>query len=383
MPKLRTGADQQVDAAVEELITLGAHTRGIGVEPGSKRGWVRLTVGRHSWPARVLARDAASLADVQRVVGGEAPSSTLLVANQISTEAKDYLDHRNHAGATQWWSWLDRRGELQLNNPRASGVVHFERSATNRRPSTSGGWRAATPQTNGPIRGRAGISLAAALLLDPTHPPSIRAVARRAEMSHGAVGDASIRLREAGLIPPSGQPQNPELFWALAAVWSPTRVTPVGRVPTQDEALRLGAAPEALDQPGWCAGGDGAAAAWGAPVFASAARPWIWVPHEGDARRVERALTVTSWDDYAAVVVVPPTVLACQARLWPPEPDTLPFLPSAHPLFLALELAQDPARGREILEQWHPEQSPTEQSHSGHSHSGQGGNGRSGIARVW
>jgi hypothetical protein len=30
------------------------------------------------------------------------------------------------------------------------------------------------------------------------------------------------------------------------------------------------------------------------------------------------------------------------------------FLPTTHPLFLALELAQDAARGREILDQWTP-----------------------------
>ena len=105
---------------------------------------------------------------------------------------------------------------------------------------------------------------------------------------------------------------------------------------------------------GWCLGGDDSAAAWGAPVFTAAVHPWIWVPNESDARRAERALIPGTWDDYAAVIAVPPTALVCSERRWPPRPGRMPFLPTTHPLFLALELAQDPSRGREILEQWRP-----------------------------
>jgi hypothetical protein len=174
-------------------------------------------------------------------------------------------------------------------------------------------------------------------------------------MSHGAVGDAAKLLRGSGLIRSSGEPETPDLFWALASVWGPTRVTPVVTVPRPDQAERGHAHADDLEQPGWALGGDDAAGAWGAPVFASGGRPWIWVPAEGDARRAERTLTPASWDSYAAVVAVPPTLLVCRHRLRPPSMIEPSFLPTAHPLFLALELAQDPGRGHEILDQWTPD----------------------------
>ena len=355
MPKLRTKPEQRVDSAIEELEALASANRGVTVVR-SGPDQVKITVGRQGWPAKVVARDAVSLREAQMLVETEARGSKIIVANQLSAEAKDFLALRNDDLTNYWWSWLDRRGELALNHPKASGIIHFENSAMSHRPSLPGGWRLAAPRSDGPIRGRAGISYAAALLLHPAAPPSIRAIARDAQMSHGAVGEASKLLRESGLVLPSGEPQIPELFWALAAVWSPTRITPVATLPTPENANHLRAELDHLDNPGWCLGGDESAVAWGAPLFSAASRPWIWVPQEGDARRTERALKPTTWDDCAAVVAVPPTAMVCSTRLFAPTPVPLPFLPTAHPLFLALELAQDPARGHEILDQWHPAQ---------------------------
>jgi hypothetical protein len=82
-------------------------------------------------------------------------------------------------------------------------------------------------------------------------------------MSHGAVGDAAKLLRKAGLILPDGGPEVPDLFWALAAVWGPTRITPVVSMPTFDQAKRWQAQTDNLGEPGWALGGDDAAAAWG------------------------------------------------------------------------------------------------------------------------
>ena len=75
---------------------------------------------------------------------------------------------------------------------------------------------------------------------------------------------------------------------------------------------------------------------------------------EAPARRAERALGVGSWDDYAAVIAVAPTPLVGSNRRPAPRPVAPGFLPTAHPVFLALDLAQDPARGREILAEWQP-----------------------------
>ena len=67
----------------------------------------------------------------------------------------------------------------------------------------------------------------------------------------------------------------------------PHAITPVATLPTPDNANHLRAELDHLDNPGWCLGGDESAAAWGAPVFSAASRPWIWVPQEGDARSRE------------------------------------------------------------------------------------------------
>lgn len=354
MPRLRTSQHDQVDAAIEELVALASTLRGLNINPDHD-DWVTVSVGAKSWPARVIARDAVSRSAARQLLTTEARSAKIVVANQLSAEAKDEFARRNRASDNFRWSWLDRRGELQLNDPSATGVYQFDLGALDHSAPLPGGWRLAAPASNGPIRGRAGISYAAAILLGPPRRPSIREVAAEVGMSHSAVGDAAKLLRDSGLILPTGEPETPDLFWALAAAWGPTRITPVAAVPTYEQAKQWQAPADDLEHRGWALGGDGAAAAWGAPVFASGGRPWIWVPKEAGARRAERALASASWDDYSAVVAVPPTLLVCRYRLKPPsmiEPD---YLPTTHPLFLALELAQDPARGREILDEWTPD----------------------------
>jgi hypothetical protein len=354
VPRLRKPQTDQIQVAIEELATVASGVRGLDIRHDDA-DQVTITVGKERWSATVVARDAISASVAEHLVASGGRGSKIIVANQISAEARDVLDRTNETDDSFGWSWLDRRGELQLNHPTAVGAVHFDRAASERRAATTGRRGLAAPASDGPIRGRAGISFAVALLLDPTRRPSIREVARDSGMSHGAVGDAVKLLREAGLILPDGAPASPDLFWALAAVWGPTRVTPVASLPTADQAERLGAQTEDLDEPGWGLGGDEAAASLGAPLLAVGGQPWIWVPTEVDARRVERVLTLVSWEACAAVIAVPPTVLACRDRQQPPGALEPPFLPTLHPLFLALVLAQDPARGHEILDQWSPD----------------------------
>ena len=358
MPKLRTQRSSQVDAAIEELEALTATTRGL-TATRSGPDQVTLAVGRRRWPATVIVRDAVSLRDAQVLVETEAKGSKVIVANQLSEEAKDLLDDHNARLRNHGWSWLDRRGELQLNHPQGSGVAHFD--ATTTASIGEPGWgRVAAPSSDGPIRGRAGISWASALLLAPDDPPSIRGVAREAQMSHGAIGEAAKRLREVGLVLPSGRPDVPDLFWALAAVWGPTGMAPIATAPTEDVAHRLHANIDddaLVSTPGWCLGGDEAAAAWGAPLFTAGIAPRVWVPTEADARRAERSLGKATWEEAAAVLAVAPTALVCLRRTRAPVAGgAASFLPTTHPLFLALDLAQDPSRGREILEQWNPAQ---------------------------
>lgn len=356
MPKLRARHARSVEIAIEDLEALTADNRRLQVN-GSGPEQVHLAVGDTSWPAKVIAVDALSAREARMLIASDARDSKMVVANQISEEAKDTLTQHNRTLRVHSWSWLDRRGELQLNHPNASGTLQFVGVKPGRRGASSGVTKLAAPSSDGPIRGRAGISCAAALLLHPDDPPSVRTIARQAEMSHGAIGEASKQLRSQGLVRADGTPDMPALFWALAAVWGPTRVTPVATLPTDQVAERLHANASLTPMvPGWCVGGDEAAMAWGAPMFVSGSLPWIWMPTEIDARRAERRLSATSWEDCAAVVAVPPTALVTLYREWPPSSERpLPYLPTAHPLFLALALAQDPARGHEILEEWNPD----------------------------
>lgn len=102
----------------------------------------------------------------------------------------------------------------------------------------------------------------------------------------------------------------------------------------------------------WVLGGDGAALQLGAPIFSTDTRPWLWVPTQVELRRAERRYEPTWWENRAAVLAVPPTPLVCQQRRPAAEDGDWPL---PQPLFVALDLARDEGRGREILARWEPE----------------------------
>jgi hypothetical protein len=293
VPRLRVSPADQAVAAIEDLLSLTSDARGIDIAPDAD-DLVKVGVGSKRWPAKVIVREAISRRDIEFLLETEARGNKVIVANRISAAAKELLEEHNASQKTFGWSWLDRRGELQLQHPEASGVITFDEDRLAGRTHAALRRGTASPGSDGSIRGRAGLSYAAALLLshaDHRHDrPSIRAVAGAAGMSHGAVGDASKLLRESGLVRPSGEPQTPELFWALADVWGPARLVPVASLPRPSDETRLQMQVGELDEPGWANGGDAAAAAWGAPVFDAGAQPRIWVPTDAVARRAERTV---------------------------------------------------------------------------------------------
>lgn len=114
-------------------------------------------------------------------------------------------------------------------------------------------------------------------------------------------------------------------------------------------------------RPGWALTDTRAAAAWGAPVAASGAYPpacYVNVPSRRALRwTVQHYGLAPTHDQRAATVAVAPVPMVCSRRYdaaTQPGPRYEEFL-LAHPLFVALDLARDPARGREILEGWDPE----------------------------
>ena len=340
MPATRVGAEVQLGLAVDELVALGAQVDGLDVvRVGASRVRVQLAAGE-SWPATVVAFDAIGEAQARQVVSKGGRGRKVAVANQISAPARDYLSGRG-------WSWVDRRvGAHFAGTGRDLEVRYVTRGSEEPGP----GPRLASLAADGPIRGKAGLAYAAALLCSPEDPPSFRSVARAVSMTPTAVSNAAALLIEAGLVGPGNVPVLPELFWALAHVWDPLRVAAVASVP---DACDAQARTARLDEPGWVLGGDLAAAELGAPVFTLEQRPWLWVPTDVDLRRAERACGPSRWSDRVAVIAVPPTPLVCRWRR--PGPSKGTGWPLPHPVFAALELARDPGRGQEILSAWTPD----------------------------
>lgn len=243
------------------------------------------------------------------------------------------------------WGWLDRRGHLVL---RAKGV-HIDADVPADDRPTAG----APPPT---ISGTAAISWAAALLISPEDPPSMRAVARRVSLSHSAIVAAAKKLKEASLIRANGRPLVPELFWALAEEWRPRSVA-LAELPRPGDVDLYRALAVNLEQhgPGWAVAGTVGAAAWGAPlVIGSAYPPDFYVPTTAELRQATLRLGGASrFENRACTVAMAPTPLICAERFDRQSSDWGQWR-FAHGLFAALDLAQDRARGAEILESWDP-----------------------------
>jgi hypothetical protein len=280
--------------------------------------------------------------DAQLVALGDATGTTVrgvVVAAAVPDATKAIL--REHG-----WGWLDRRGEIHLRAPGL--VVH----ATDIEPSLT----EPAGVSRDPIRGRSGITTAAALLLDPDQPPGVREIARRGDLAASSVSDALRDLRAASLVEGDGRPLVPELFWELAGAWKPDR-HPLSTSPAPGTRLEPSLALHALDEPGWGVGGTAGAAAWSAPVVvASTAPPDFYVPNDSHVRAARRELhDAGSFDDRACTVAVAPSALVVRPR-YDSVSMKVPWLhwPLVHPLFVALDLAQDRARGVEILGDWNP-----------------------------
>ncbi|MDG4822679.1 winged helix DNA-binding protein [Asanoa sp. WMMD1127] len=264
---------------------------------------------------------------------GRSPAVQVLVADRVTEQAREVL---RRAG----WSWLDLRGHLHL----AAQGLFVDASV----PRLS-----ALPERSSALAGRVATEVATWLLLHPDKPAAVREIARNLERSASSVSRVVGDLRAAGLVTTDGKPAIPELFWQLADAWKPVHLD-VARAPsTSDDepvsdALRLGLGGEF----GWALTDTMAAAAYGAPVGTrSDYPPDFYVPDQTVLRRAGQLLGVApSRETRAASLRVAPLPLVVARRVlvrgevWP----------LARPLFVALDLAADPGRGREVLEAWTP-----------------------------
>ncbi len=259
----------------------------------------------------------------------------LLVADQIPLASKDLLRDDS-------WSYLDRRGHLWFT---ADGIrINDTELAPIPRDSV-------TTRPGPPINGRIGLGMGLHLLMHPTQPVGVRELSRKLRCSTSSAHAAFTRLRNAALIEADGTPLIPELFWATADVWHPNR-RPVAREPMPGEfdvGINAGSAS------GWAVGGGVAAAAWGARiVVGSADPPDLYVPNSAALRLAARRLGETTWAQRAATIAVAPVAAVTMEQNMTQLSMATPSLhwPLAHPVVVALDLAQDKSRGREILEEW-------------------------------
>jgi len=262
---------------------------------------------------------------VDQILHGSESQNGALVADRITSEAREMLDD---AG----WGWLDRRGHLRLRAPGVLIDTSVEPSAREDAPPSE------------PIRGRAGLAVAYRLLTSPTE--AVSPTRSGLTFAPSTISEAVSRLRETSLLEEDGTPLLPELFWVVADEWRTDRVW-LAREPSADEANG-----NDLEASGWCVSGTVAAVEWGAPVVSTVgAPPDLYVPGPA-ARNIAARRYGTARDPYeaAASVAVAP-VSDVTAHREPPRSQPWPL---AHPVAVALDLAQDRARGREILKDWSP-----------------------------
>ena len=262
----------------------------------------------------------------------------LVVADRVVAGARDIL--RDAA-----MSWFDLRGHLHVRGPSVfidADVPRYDDVKTPARP----------------FAGRVGLATAIDLLLHPHEPAVVRQISRRVHASPSSVSTALKALRSEGLLGVRGDLDQKALFWETARAWKPRWVSvqqhPHPNGPMRNPALQL-----ELSEPsklGWALSGDVAAAHLGAPIgVGRSAPPSLYVPTQ-QVHRLACSILGASTDaaEPAARLAVAPVAAACENRLdvagWANE-----SWPVTRPLFIALDLAQDPGRGAEILREWTPE----------------------------
>jgi hypothetical protein len=242
-------------------------------------------------------------------------------------------------------SWFDLRGHLYLAQPGLLMDVETPRI----------GRRVSRPRA---FVGRVGLATAIDILLTRPFKAAVRETARRIGAAPSSVSAVMKSLRAEGLIGDDGTVDLEALFWATAREWKPHWV-PVSRYPYPDAPMRNPALRLGLDnpqEPGWALGGDLAAAHLGAPIgLASGARPDLYIPTR-QAHRLACSILGETRESLASAarLAVAPVVAVCEDRVdvagWRDEHWFI-----ARPLFVALDLAQDPNRGAEILQGWSPQ----------------------------
>ena len=264
----------------------------------------------------------------------------VLVADRVTQPVRERL-RRDGFG------WLDLRGHLRL----VGGGVFIDSDVTAQRQR---------PERSGPLAGQAGLEVACWLLMHPTSRPGVREIAAHLGRAPSTVSEILKALRARDLVTSDGLADPPELFTQVADRWRPTRTHLAALPPVQDPAVSRALGLDIVDpeaSTGWAISDTVAAAAYGAPVAARTDHPVdFYVPNAPTRRRAVQLLgTAATARDALATAAVAPVPAVCADRV---DPLNLARgrsgWPLAHPLFVALDLAQDPGRGNDALRGWTP-----------------------------
>ena len=328
---------EAVDGALAALETVGIRAQVRPAPPGDSRdsshagAVLEAFVDDRSLNMSVEAVSYCTAQNAAALVSRGNPDADtfpLLVADRITAEARTIL---TDAG----WSWLDRRGLIHLRGPGVrvdQPVLPAER---------------ATASTAGPaIAGRSGITVAYWLCAHPGKRVSPNRHAAVLGLAPSTISTTVRRLADAGLVDEDGAAIAPELFWELAAVWRTERTWLV-LPPDPNDHVPL----ESL-APSWRMTGTAAAAAYRAPLtVAGEGSLELYVTGPVELSIATRRYGAAAPGAGSAVIAVPPTSLVTERN----EDDVTPIIdgwPAAPLLAVALDVAQDTGRGREILVGW-------------------------------
>jgi hypothetical protein len=259
--------------------------------------------------------------------------AVVLVADEVSKVSRAIL--REHG-----WGYLDRRGLLWL---RTADLI-INDTDIEPRPRHRG-----EDSPTEPLSGRTAMGMSLWMLMHPEQPAGVRSLARELDCSPSTAHDALKRLQAVALVRADNTPLIPELFWAVAERWRPERHY-VGREPNLDDMHSLGLGGHGTN---FVISNDVAAAAWGAPVVVrSGHRPDFYVAPTVLNRAVRLLGPAAAADSGATLSVAPIRAVIEEAFDRPSQSSPWLHWPLSHPAVVALDLAQDQSRGREILADW-------------------------------
>lgn len=207
------------------------------------------------------------------------------------------------------------------------------------------------PARSGPLDSQVAKETAIACLLTPDQPHGVRETARLIGRSPGAVSTAMAKLERVGLLTSRAEPLVPDLFHELAIVWR-RRPLALAKLPEPSlELLKLGS-----ESSGWTLTDTVAAQSWGIPVVAPGGfPPDFYVPDRAALRLAASQFGEATSPDYrACTIAVAPVRFVCRHQFDHSDTSGIEW-PVANHIVVALDLAQDKARGLEMLEQWEPE----------------------------